>query len=190
MLGCDPKDCVKRLRRDKSGQTKGSGGTAGPRINRRVAAGDSSQAAAGGNLLEKRENEELDPLGSQEGGSRWTRKGMLLLTNTCQSVERCLRLSTLIRSLCGKPARWIDSSFLCGCLYCYREHPGNRAAGGGCLVIGGFLPDLLQLTLATVKLEIFWGFDCWRSVTTGHAWLNSLSAFCWLIIIPWITDTL
>ena len=70
MLGCDPKDCVKRLRRDKSGQTKGSGGTAGPRINRRVAAGDSSQAAAGGNLLEKRENEELDPLGSQEGGSR------------------------------------------------------------------------------------------------------------------------
>ena len=75
MLGCDPKDCVKRLRRDKSGQTKGSGGTAGPRINRRVAAGDSSQAAAGGNLLEKRENEELDPSGSQEGGSRWTRKG-------------------------------------------------------------------------------------------------------------------
>ena len=74
MLGCDPKDCVKRLRRQKSGQTKGSGGTAGPRINRRVAAGDSSQAsnppAAGGNLLEKRENEELDPSGSQEGGSR------------------------------------------------------------------------------------------------------------------------
>ena len=70
MLGCDPKDCVKRLRRQKSGQTKGLVGTAGPRINRRVAAGDSSQAAAGGNLLEKRENEELDPSGSQEGGSR------------------------------------------------------------------------------------------------------------------------
>ena len=90
MLGCDPKDCVKRLRRDKSGQTKGSGGTAGPRINRRVAAGDSSQAAAGGNLLEKGKTRNWIHRGHRRGAP-----AMLLLTNTCQSVQR--------NGVCGSP---------------------------------------------------------------------------------------